>query len=100
MNLFAGVDGVLEPVADLLAGLAEHVRDVLRREGVRVDVDVPAGFALLRTTRLVDDAQVERIHREAGQPVADLEVGLKKYRLVITLKTDVLFCNFILQEFF
>lgn len=72
MNLFAGVDGVLEPVADLLAGLAEHVRDVLRREGVGVDVDVPAGFALLRTPGLVDDAQVERIHREAREPVANL----------------------------
>lgn len=72
-NLFASVDGILEPIANLFAGLAEHVGNVLRREGVRVDVDVEAGFSLLGAPGLVDDAQVKRIDRKAGQAVTDLE---------------------------
>lgn len=63
MNLFACVHSVFESVADLLARLSEHIGNILGREGVRVDVDVPAGFAFLRAASLVDDTQVEGVHR-------------------------------------
>lgn len=61
-NLFASIYGILEPIADLLARLAEHVGDIFRREGVGIDVDVVACLSLLRTSGLVDDAEVEGIN--------------------------------------
>ena len=66
----------LDAVADLLAGLAHHVTDVLGTEGVRVDVQVEAVVAA-RAVALHDDAQVEGIDAESAQLLADLvDVGL------------------------
>ena len=72
MNLFAGVHCSLETVTDRFARLPESVCNVARREGVRVDVNIPSGFALLRAAGLVDDAQIERIHRVRSQSGANL----------------------------
>lgn len=68
-NLLGGIDRHLHSVSDLLARLPHTLRDVGRRECVWIDVDVESLVLVLdlRTPGLVDDAQVERVHAEAGQ---------------------------------
>lgn len=87
-HLLRGIDGHFDAIAQLFARLSHALRNVGRRERVRIDVDVQAGVCVhLGAARLIDDAQVERIHGEAGQARPDLvhvqliqDAGARQYR--------------------
>lgn len=66
VNFASRASHPLNSVAQFLAGFADHVAEVFRCEGVRINVDVQ-GVVTLRTSSLGNDTEVIRIDAEVAQ---------------------------------
>lgn len=72
-NLLWCLNGPLDTVAELRASISYNLCYVGGRKCLLINVNVVTIICIFRTTGLVDNAQVEWIHIEWDQTIADLE---------------------------